>query len=74
VDLLHEEDRIQAHQELALLVRQGSFGQYGYAREPLEKTRLQVADVRVESKGRGAQGEAQTEGWLSRFFLSFNPF
>ena len=35
---------------------------------------LQVADVRVESKGRGAQGEAQTEGWLSRFFLSFNPF
>ncbi|MDR7308557.1 flagellar basal body L-ring protein FlgH [Rhodoferax saidenbachensis] len=35
---------------------------------------LQVANVRVESKGRGAQGEAQTVGWLSRFFLSFNPF
>ena len=34
----------------------------------------QVADVRVESKGRGAQNEAQTVGWLSRFFLSFNPF
>lgn len=34
----------------------------------------QVADVRVESRGRGAQGEAQTVGWLSRFFLSFNPF
>ena len=34
----------------------------------------QVANVRVESKGRGAQGEAQTVGWLSRFFLSFNPF
>ncbi len=34
----------------------------------------QVADVRVESKGRGAQGEAQTVGWLSRFFLSFQPF
>ncbi len=35
---------------------------------------LQVANVRVESKGRGAQGEAQTVGWLSRFFLSFHPF
>jgi flagellar L-ring protein FlgH len=34
----------------------------------------QVADVRVESRGRGAQGEAQTVGWLSRFFLSFSPF
>lgn len=34
----------------------------------------QVANVRVESKGRGAQGEAQTVGWLSRFFLSFYPF
>lgn len=34
----------------------------------------QVSDVRVESRGRGAQGEAQTVGWLSRFFLSFSPF
>ena len=34
----------------------------------------QVANVRVESRGRGAQGEAQTVGWLSRFFLSFQPF
>jgi flagellar L-ring protein precursor FlgH len=34
----------------------------------------QVANVRVESRGRGAQGEAQTVGWLSRFFLSFHPF
>jgi len=34
----------------------------------------QVANVRIESKGRGAQGEAQTVGWLSRFFLSLNPF
>lgn len=33
----------------------------------------QVANVRVESRGRGAQGEAQTVGWLSRFFLSFSP-
>ena len=35
---------------------------------------VQVANVRVESRGRGAQAEAQTVGWLSRFFLSFNPF
>ncbi len=34
----------------------------------------QVANVRVESRGRGAQGEAQTVGWLSRFFLSLQPF
>lgn len=34
----------------------------------------QVANVRVESKGRGAQHEAQTVGWLSRFFFSFLPF
>ena len=34
----------------------------------------QVANVRIESRGRGAQGEAQTVGWLSRFFLSFHPF
>ncbi|APW36615.1 flagellar biosynthesis protein FlgH [Rhodoferax koreense] len=34
----------------------------------------QVANVRVESKGRGAQNEAQTIGWLSRFFLTLLPF
>jgi flagellar L-ring protein precursor FlgH len=34
----------------------------------------QVANVRVESRGRGAQDEAQTVGWISRFLLSFNPF
>ena len=34
----------------------------------------QVANVRVESKGRGAQNEAQTVGWISRFLLSFQPF
>ena len=34
----------------------------------------QVANVRVESRGRGAQAEAQTVGWLSRLFLSFQPF
>jgi flagellar L-ring protein precursor FlgH len=34
----------------------------------------QVANVRVESKGRGGQAEAQTVGWLTRFFFSFLPF
>jgi flagellar L-ring protein precursor FlgH len=34
----------------------------------------QVANVRVESRGRGAQGEAQTVGWISRFLLAFQPF
>ncbi len=34
----------------------------------------QVANARIESRGRGAQAEAQTVGWLSRFFYSFLPF
>ncbi|NIC40213.1 flagellar basal body L-ring protein FlgH [Aquabacterium sp. A08] len=34
----------------------------------------QVADVRVLSRGRGAQADAQTFGWLSRFFLTLLPF
>ncbi|GAA6143282.1 flagellar basal body L-ring protein FlgH [Hydrogenophaga sp. 5NK40-0174] len=34
----------------------------------------QVADVRVDSRSRGAIGEAQTIGWLSRIFLNVFPF
>lgn len=34
----------------------------------------QVANARIESKGRGAQGEAQTVGWLTRFFFNVLPF
>ena len=34
----------------------------------------QVANVRVESKGRGPQYEAQTVGWLTRFFFNISPF
>jgi flagellar L-ring protein precursor FlgH len=34
----------------------------------------QVANVRVESRGRGGQAEAQTVGLLTRFFFSFLPF
>ena len=34
----------------------------------------QVANVRVESRGRGAQNEAQTMGWMNRFFNTITPF
>lgn len=33
----------------------------------------QVANVRIESRGRGAQSEAQTMPWLSRFFMNVLP-
>ena len=33
-----------------------------------------VANVRVESRGRGAQNEAQVMGWMGRFFNSVTPF
>ena len=34
----------------------------------------QVANARIESRGRGAQGEAQTVGILARFFMALLPF
>lgn len=34
----------------------------------------QVANVRVESRGRGQQSEAQAMGWLGRFFNTVTPF
>lgn len=34
----------------------------------------QVANARIESRGRGAIDEAQAIGWLSRVFLSVMPF
>ena len=37
-------------------------------------TSTQVANVRVESRGRGAQGEAQAMGWMNRFFNTITPF
>ena len=33
----------------------------------------QIANVRVEQRSRGQQGEAQAMGWLGRFFLSVLP-
>jgi len=34
----------------------------------------QIAHVRLEQRGRGAQSEAQAMGWLGRVFLSAVPF
>lgn len=33
----------------------------------------QIANVRVEQRGRGQQADAQGLGWLSRFFLNLSP-
>jgi flagellar L-ring protein precursor FlgH len=33
----------------------------------------QIANVRIEQRGRGAQADAQVIGWLARFFLSVLP-
>jgi flagellar L-ring protein precursor FlgH len=33
----------------------------------------QIANVRVEQRGRGQQAEAQSMGWLSRFFMTVLP-
>jgi flagellar L-ring protein precursor FlgH len=34
----------------------------------------QVANVRIQQKGRGAPSDAQEIGWLAHFFLSISPF
>jgi len=34
---------------------------------------VQIANVRVAHRGRGQQADAQTIGWLSRFFLNILP-
>jgi flagellar L-ring protein precursor FlgH len=36
-------------------------------------TSSQIANVRIEQRGRGAQADAQGIGWLSRFFLNVLP-
>ena len=35
---------------------------------------IQIADARVEYRANGYIDEAQTMGWLSRFFLTVSPF
>ena len=37
-------------------------------------TSTQVADARIEFKGRGDMDSAQAMGWMTRFFLSVLPF
>ncbi len=37
-------------------------------------TSTQIANVRLEQRGEGAQQESQGIGWLGRFFLSIAPF
>lgn len=34
----------------------------------------QVADARLETRGTGAIDQAQTTGWLTRFFMTYWPF
>ncbi|CAN5277458.1 flagellar basal body L-ring protein FlgH [soil metagenome] len=34
----------------------------------------QIADARLETHGQGAIDQAQTVGWLNRFFMSYWPF
>lgn len=34
----------------------------------------QIANARIEHRGRGQAAEAQGIGWLSRVFLSLAPF
>jgi len=34
----------------------------------------QIANVRIDHRGRGAQADAQGIGWLGRFFLNVMPF
>ena len=33
----------------------------------------QIANVRIENRGRGQQADAQGIGWLARFFLNVLP-
>jgi len=33
----------------------------------------QIANVRIEQRGRGQQAEAQAMGWLARFFMNVMP-
>ena len=34
----------------------------------------QIANVRIEQRGRGQQAEAQSMGWMARLFQSVMPF
>jgi flagellar L-ring protein precursor FlgH len=45
-----------------------------YIRPDNSVSSTRVADARIEYRGTGYISEAQTMGWLSRFFMSVSPF
>ena len=60
--------------------RPAEFIRFSGVVDPLEITAgnrvlsTQVADARIEYVGDGYINEAQTMGWLQRFFLNISPF
>ena len=67
------EKQIGVNQNVDVLRFTGTIDPYQLAPNSVISS-TQVANVRVESRGRGQQNTAQAIGWLSRFFLSFIPF
>ncbi|MGN1055775.1 MAG: flagellar basal body L-ring protein FlgH [Comamonas sp.] len=67
------EKQIGVNQNVDVLRFTGTIDPYQLAPNSVISS-TQVANVRVESRGRGQQNSAQAIGWLSRFFLSFIPF
>lgn len=67
------EKQIGVNQNVDVLRFTGTIDPYLLAPNSIISS-TQVANVRVESRGRGQQNSAQAIGWLSRFFLSFIPF
>lgn len=67
------EKQIGVNQNVDVLRFTGTVDPYQLAPNSVINS-TQVANVRVESRGRGQQSSAQAIGWLSRFFLSFMPF
>ena len=71
--LVTGEKQIGVNQNVDVLRFTGTVDPYLLAPNSIISS-TQVANVRVESRGRGQQNSAQAIGWLSRFFLSFIPF
>lgn len=71
--LVTGEKQIGVNQNVDVLRFTGTIDPYLLAPNSIISS-TQVANVRVESRGRGQQNSAQAIGWLSRFFLSFIPF
>ena len=67
------EKQIGVNQNVDVLRFTGTVDPYQLAPNSIISS-TQVANVRVESRGRGAQSEAQAMGWLGRFFNKVTPF